>query len=131
MLMRRLSRGCAVRSAPRGKPLFYLAIPPSMFSVVIEGLQTAGCQRGGRVVVEKPFGRDLASASSLNRVLHGAFTESDIFRIDHYLGKEAVQNISYFASPIVFWNLSGTANYVRSVQITMAEQFGVEGRGAF
>ena len=78
------------------RPLHYLAIPPSMFGAVVRGLAKVGCDRGARVVVEKPFGRDLASARALNRTLHGVFEESAVFRIDHYLGKEAVQNLLYF-----------------------------------
>src|SRR5579859_4838875 len=113
------------------RPLFYLAIPPSMFGPVVEGLAKAGSTKDARVVVEKPFGRDLASAQSLNAILHSAFPESSIFRIDHYLGKEPVQNILYtrfsnaFLEPI--WNRT----YIRSLQITMAEDFDVRGRGAF
>jgi len=111
------------------QPLHYLAIPPSLFGTVAEGLAKSGCAENSRVVVEKPFGRDLASAQELNRILHQYFPEERIFRIDHFLGKEPVQNILYtrFANPIFepIWN----RNYVRSIQITMAEKFGVEDRG--
>jgi glucose-6-phosphate 1-dehydrogenase len=113
------------------RPMFYLAIPPSMFDRVMSGLMGAGLQQGARVVVEKPFGRDLASARELNACLHRAFEERSIFRIDHYLGKETVQNLLAFrfANTLIepVWN----RRYVSSVQITMAESLGVEGRGAF
>jgi glucose-6-phosphate 1-dehydrogenase len=112
-------------------PLHYLAIPPSMFGAVIEGLAGTGCTRGARVIVEKPFGRDLASARELNRILHRHLPEERIFRMDHFLGKEPIQNILYlrFANALLepIWN----ARYVRQMQITMAEDFGVRGRGAF
>ena len=119
----------ALRDARR--PLHYLAIPPSLFPTVVQGLASSGCARDARVVVEKPFGRDLASARALNRVLHGAFDESAIFRIDHYLGKEAVQNLLYFRFANTFLEPVWNRDYVQSVQITMAEDFGVQGRGAF
>jgi glucose-6-phosphate 1-dehydrogenase len=111
------------------RPLHYLAIPPSLFATVTEGLGRSGCAKNARVVVEKPFGRDRVTARALNRALYAVFPESAIFRIDHFLGKEAVQNLIYFRFGNTFLEPIWNRNYVKSVQITMAEKFGVEGRG--
>jgi glucose-6-phosphate 1-dehydrogenase len=112
-------------------PAHYLAIPPSVFPVVVEGLSHSGCARDARVILEKPFGRDLPSAEALNRTLHAVFDERAVFRIDHYLGKEPVQNLALFRFANAFLEPIWNRNYVDSVQITMAERFGVQGRGAF
>jgi len=113
------------------RPIHYLAIPPSRFASVVQGLAKSGCAADARVIVEKPFGRDLATAQALDRTLHEVFPESAIFRIDHYLGKEAVQNLLYFRFANTFLEPIWNRHYVKDVQITMAEQFGVQGRGAF
>ncbi len=113
------------------RPAHYLAIPPSLFATVIEGIGAAGLARDARVIVEKPFGRDLASARELNRVARSVFPEDAIFRIDHFLGKEEIMNLLYFRFANSFLEPIWNRNYVASVQITLAEEFGVQGRGAF
>lgn len=112
-------------------PAHYLAIPPSLFGSVVQSLADIGAADNGRVIVEKPFGRDLESAQELNRIIHAVFPEHAVYRIDHFLGKEEVQNLLYFRFANSFLEPIWNRNYVASVQITMAEDFGVQGRGAF
>ena len=116
---------------PAKRPLFYLAIPPSLFGAVASSLDKSGCATHSRVVVEKPFGRDLASAQALNATLHDAFPEQAIYRIDHFLGKEPVQNLLYFRFANAFLEPIWNASHIDGVQITMAETFGVRERGKF
>jgi glucose-6-phosphate 1-dehydrogenase len=116
---------------PATHPLHYLAIPPSMFATVVDGLAKAGCAKDARVVVEKPFGRDLASAQELNEFLYRVFPENAIFRIDHYLGKEPVQNLLFFRFANAFLEPIWNRHFIASVHVTMAENFGVQGRGRF
>jgi glucose-6-phosphate 1-dehydrogenase len=113
------------------RPAHYLAIPPSLFATVIEGLSGAGLTHDARIIVEKPFGRDLASARELNRIVRSAFPEPAIFRIDHFLGKEEIMNLLYFRFANSFLEPIWNRNYVACVQITLAEKIGVQGRGAF
>jgi len=123
----------AIRKELQGaqRPVHYLAIPPLLFETVVKQLENSGTAQGARVVIEKPFGHNLASAEELNQVLHSVFPESAIFRIDHYLGKRPVNNLLVFRFANSFMEPFWNRNYIESIQITMAESFGVEGRGSF
>jgi glucose-6-phosphate 1-dehydrogenase len=124
-------RQIAKRAAGVERAVSYLAIPPDLFDDVVQGLASVGLNRGGRVVLEKPFGRDRGSAEALNEIVHRAFPEESVFRIDHFLGKESVQNLMIFRFSNTVLEPVWNRHYVRGVQITLAEEFGVEGRGSF
>jgi glucose-6-phosphate 1-dehydrogenase len=124
-------RNIADKTQGHGCAVFYLAIPPSLFDDVVEGLASVGLNDRGRLVLEKPFGRDLQSASELNEIVHRYFPEDQVYRIDHFLGKEAVQNLMIFRFSNTVLEPIWNRHYVRGVQITMAEDFGINGRGAF
>ena len=113
------------------RPAHYLALAPTMFETVVQQLEKSGCAKGGRVILEKPFGRNLASAQALNRTLHTYFPDQAVFRIDHYLGKESVQNLIYFRFANPFFDTAWSRHSIQRVQITMAEEFGVAERGRF